>query len=216
MKKVIGMLVALAMFCAVPGIAFAGTSEDGGSDSGNEVDAPITSGDAVNEEGDGGVNTNGGGGTGGTGETGETVENGEGDEDENEENEENGNGDINCQIAQSAAAGGDVSQEAINKCGNVFGQGGGQGVGQGGGQGQFGQGGGGQGGGGQFGQGGGQGGGGGGQFGQGGGGVGGGGVQSVQLARTGFDAWMLALLGGLSLAGGLGLLVAQRRGRIGA
>ena len=49
-----------------------------------------------------------------------------------------------------------------------------------------------------------------------GGGVGGGGVQSVSLARTGFDAWVIALLGGVSLAGGLGLLAAQRRGRLSA
>jgi hypothetical protein len=48
------------------------------------------------------------------------------------------------------------------------------------------------------------------------GGVGGGGVGGVTLARTGFDAWVLALLGGLSLAGGLGLLAAQRRGRLNA
>jgi LPXTG-motif cell wall-anchored protein len=39
----------------------------------------------------------------------------------------------------------------------------------------------------------------------------GGGVQSVALARTGFDAWMLALIGGIALAGGLGLLAVQRR-----
>ncbi len=42
------------------------------------------------------------------------------------------------------------------------------------------------------------------------------GVQSVGLARTGFDAWVLALIGGLSVAGGLGLLAAQRRGRLSA
>jgi hypothetical protein len=48
----------------------------------------------------------------------------------------------------------------------------------------------------------------------GGGGVGG--VTSVALARTGFDAWILAALGGLALAGGLGLLAAQRRGRLSA
>ena len=41
-----------------------------------------------------------------------------------------------------------------------------------------------------------------------------GGVQGVTLARTGFDAWVLALIGGVSLAGGLGLLAAQRRGRL--
>ena len=37
-------------------------------------------------------------------------------------------------------------------------------------------------------------------------------VRSVPLARTGFDAWIIVLLGGVSLAGGLGLLAAQRRG----
>ena len=35
-------------------------------------------------------------------------------------------------------------------------------------------------------------------------------VRNVPLARTGFDAWMIALLGGASLAGGLAL---QRRAR---
>jgi LPXTG-motif cell wall-anchored protein len=49
----------------------------------------------------------------------------------------------------------------------------------------------------------------------GGGGVGGG-VGGVTLARTGFDAWVLALIGGFSLAGGLGLFAAQRRGRLNA
>ena len=41
-----------------------------------------------------------------------------------------------------------------------------------------------------------------------------GGVGGVSLARTGFDAWILALVGGASLAGGLGLLALQRRGRL--
>ena len=57
-------------------------------------------------------------------------------------------------------------------------------------------------------------------FGHGGGdvshGVGGGGVGGVTLARTGSDAWILALVGGVALAGGLGLLAAQRRGRLSA
>jgi len=55
-------------------------------------------------------------------------------------------------------------------------------------------------------------------FGHGGGnvGVGGGGVGGVNLARTGSDAWILALVGGVALAGGLGLLAAQRRGRLSA
>jgi LPXTG-motif cell wall-anchored protein len=44
----------------------------------------------------------------------------------------------------------------------------------------------------------------------------GGGVGGVTLAATGADAWILALVGGVALAGGLGLLVAQRRGRLSA
>ena len=44
----------------------------------------------------------------------------------------------------------------------------------------------------------------------------GGGVGGVTLARTGADAWILALVGGVALAGGLGLLAAQRRGRLNA
>ena len=55
-------------------------------------------------------------------------------------------------------------------------------------------------------------------FGHGGGDVGhgGGGVGGVTLARTGSDVWILALVGGVALAGGLGLLAAQRRGRLSA
>jgi LPXTG-motif cell wall-anchored protein len=45
---------------------------------------------------------------------------------------------------------------------------------------------------------------------------GGGGVGGVTLARTGSDVWILALVGGVALAGGLGLLAAQRHGRISA
>jgi hypothetical protein len=41
-------------------------------------------------------------------------------------------------------------------------------------------------------------------------------VHNVGLARTGFDAWVLALVGGLAVAGGLGLLAAQRRGGLDA
>jgi hypothetical protein len=43
-----------------------------------------------------------------------------------------------------------------------------------------------------------------------------GGVSGVTLARTGFDAWILALVGGAALASGLGLLALQRRGRLSA
>jgi hypothetical protein len=48
------------------------------------------------------------------------------------------------------------------------------------------------------------------------GGVSGGGVGGVTLARTGADAWILALIGGLAVAGGVGILAAQRRGRLNA
>ena len=37
-------------------------------------------------------------------------------------------------------------------------------------------------------------------------------ARGVRLAQTGFDAWILAVLGGLALAGGVGMLAAQRRG----
>lgn len=36
-------------------------------------------------------------------------------------------------------------------------------------------------------------------------------VRSVPLARTGSDAWLLVLLGGASVAGGLGMVAARRR-----
>jgi LPXTG-motif cell wall-anchored protein len=42
-----------------------------------------------------------------------------------------------------------------------------------------------------------------------------GGVQSVSLARTGFDAWIVALVGAGAMAGGLGLIAARRRGLLG-
>ncbi len=50
------------------------------------------------------------------------------------------------------------------------------------------------------------------RFGFGGGGGGGG----VSLARTGFDAWILALIGGAALAGGVGMLALRRRGVLSA
>ena len=37
------------------------------------------------------------------------------------------------------------------------------------------------------------------------------GVYSSRLAYTGFDAWIIAALGGMSVAGGLGLLALRRR-----
>jgi LPXTG-motif cell wall-anchored protein len=37
------------------------------------------------------------------------------------------------------------------------------------------------------------------------------GVRNVVLAHTGFDAWILVVIGGVALAGGLGILTVQRR-----
>ena len=42
-------------------------------------------------------------------------------------------------------------------------------------------------------------------------GVGGGDVGSVELAKTGYDVSILALVGGFAIAGGLGLVALQRR-----
>ena len=157
MFKVIGMLVALAMFCAIPSIAFAGS---------------VSTGNVGN------------GGDGGDG------------------------GDRNC----SVAAGDDASCNTGDN--NTFNSSDGDGDGDGDGEGD-----------GDGGDGDGDGDGVGGDDGEGGGdvtssggtgGAIGGGSESVTLAQTGFDAWVLALLGGLSLAGGLGLLAAQRRGRLNA
>ena len=167
MTKVIGMLVALAVFCAMPAVAFA--NHGGGHGYGDNV----SSGDAIVRGGD--VNGDGydGGGSG---------------------------GDVGVGCAISQAAGGDAT--ATNNCGNTTvqgageGEGEGEGVGGGVGAGQEGVG--------------------GAVTGVGGGAGGVGGAQGVRLAVTGFDAWLLAAIGGLSLAGGLGLLAAQRRGRIGA
>jgi hypothetical protein len=166
MTKVIGMLVALAVFCAMPAVAFA---DHGG---GHGYGDTVSSGDAVVRGGDVTGDGYDGGGSG---------------------------GDVGVGCAISQAAGGNAT--ATNNCGNTNVQGAGEGEGdeecvggaeEGVGGDVTGVGG-----------------------GDVGGGVGGGGVGGVTLARTGFDAWLLAVIGGLSLAGGLGLLAAQRRGRIG-
>ena len=169
MTKVIGMLVALAMFCAMPALAFAGGEVEG------DQEAEIDSGAVV---------------VGGGGDDGDPYgdDNGNGgdidvsDDDRNAICQQIAGGDAHCNIDQSQNFGGDTHvTHARGHGGHVSG---GHVSGVGGGH-------------------------------VSGGGVGGG-VQSVSLARTGFDAWVLALLGGLSVAGGLGLLAAQRRGRLDA
>ena len=161
MTKVIGMLVALAMFCAIPSIAFAGTSLSEGDD--------VVGGDIVQD------GTTGGSGGSSTGE-GDGGDGGSGG-DVNQQAAtctQDAGDDANCEIDQSINGGGGGDDDGVSgdddggDSDNVTS-----------------------------------------------GGVGGG-VEGVTLAQTGFDAWVLALVGGLALAGGLGLLVAQRRGRIGA
>ena len=145
MSKVLSLLVALALFAAVPAVAGAQTPQPGGSGTGNTVTGNTQTGGTINA----------------------------------------GAGSQNCQ--QQGIAGRDVNQSCVNSqigrtttgtSGVRTGTTGVRSTGVTG--------------------------------------VRGTGVQSVSLARTGFDAWVLALLGGVSVAGGLGLLAAQRRGRLSA
>jgi hypothetical protein len=157
MSKVLGILVALAMFCALPAMAFA---QGDTISSGNSQDAD------VEQEASAGSGGNAGNQAG-------VIQQNAGDD---------AVGVINQ--SQNFRSGGAVTHGRVHGHGGHFrGQGHGgrvHGVGGGG-------------------------------FGGVGGGVGGGG-----LAVTGFDAWIVALVGGSLLAGGLGLLAAQRRGRLSA
>ena len=176
MTKVIGMLVALAMFCAMPAIAFAG---------GGEQDAEIDSGAEVVG--------------GGNGEGDEDGDNGDGDGSGGDAQGGDGNaGNQACLIQQNAGRDANAECNQEQNFGDTFVDNDGDGVDDDdedveGDSDESDV-----------------------SVSHGGGGVGGGEVQSVTLARTGFDAWVLALLGGVSLAGGLGLLAAQRRGRLSA
>ena len=157
MSKVLGMLVALAMFAAVPAVAFGQTPPDGGGD-------VISSGNT--QEGE--IEQSASAGSGGNaGNQGAIVQ-------------QNAGRDANAAVNQQ--------QNFSTGGANVHGRGGHHFRGHGGdvdGHGHGGV----------------------SSFGVG----GGGGVGGVTLARTGFEAWALALMGGLSVAGGLGLLAAQRR-----
>ena len=185
MTKVIGMLVALAMFAAMPAVAFAGSSSDGDNvSSGNTQDGTIdqgaAGGDSSASGGDGGSGSDDGdGGSGGDAGSGDGGDAGN----QAAICQQNAGEDANCSIDQSQSFGGgddgdgdssdddgsdDDSDDDSSDDDDVTS-----------------------------------------------GGTGGG-VDSVTLAQTGFDAWVLALIGGLSLAGGLSLLVAQRRGRLNA
>ena len=186
MTKVIGMLVALAMFCAMPAVAFAGDTTSSNNEQNAGVEQGAAGGDSTANGGSGGD----GDGDDGSGGDGGDAGSGDGGDAGNQSCiiQQNAGDDANAECDQSQNFGGDtfvsgegdgddVSDEDDNE-----GEGGGDfddddEVTSGG---------------------------------------TGGGVDSVTLAQTGFDAWVLALIGGLSLAGGLGLLAAQRRGRLNA
>ncbi len=166
MLKVIGMLVALTMFCAMPALAFAQDEEvEQEVEQENETEQEA---DASGREGD-----DGSGGSGGIAAN------------QNATCQQVAGGDAECSIDQSQNFGGDTfvsrgggdfdHDNGDNGVGGVVHD---RGVAVGGGQ------------------------------------VVSGGVGGVTLARTGFDAWILALIGGVLIAGGVGLLEAQRRGRL--
>jgi len=177
MVKVVGMLVALAMFCAMPAVAFAGSSDGDNVGSGNTQTGGIDQGAAGGDSSAGGGGSGSGGsddGDGDGGGSGGDAGSGDGGDAGNQAAicQQNAGGDANCSIDQSQSFGGDTfvggdgdgdsdSSGHVNRDhdGVVS-------------------------------------------------------VRNVTLARTGFDAWVLALVGGVAIAGGLGLLVAQRRGKL--
>lgn len=162
MAKVIGMLAALALFCALPAVALA---QDGNTSSGNEQNAEINQGAVGGDAGNGGVG-------GDAGNQAAIVQQNAGD-------------DANAEVNQEQNFGGDTVVGGDVDNGHGHGDVDGRGHGHGGGDVTVS------------------------------GGVGGG-VGGVTLARTGFDAWIFALIGGALLAGGIGILAAQRRGRLSA
>jgi hypothetical protein len=162
MHKLLGVLIALVIFGALPAVAAAQTPPEEGDtvSSGNTQDADIEQ--DAEAGGNGGTGHHGSGGNAGN---------------QAAICQQNAGADAVCDINQSQNFGADRRFHGrggdFDRHGRVHGVGGGFGVG-------------------------------------------GGGVHGVALARTGFEAWILAALGGLALAGGIGLLAAQRRGRLSA
>jgi LPXTG-motif cell wall-anchored protein len=161
MSKVLGMLVALAIFAAVPAVAFGqdGDTVSSGNSQEGEIEQSASAGSGGN-----------------AGNQGAIVQ-------------QNAGRDANAAVNQSQnfSTGG----ANVHRGGGDFDNGHHRGVGGGHVSGTT-------------------------VHGVGGGGGVGGGVGGVTLARTGFDAWILALIGGAALAGGIGLLALQRRGRLNA
>jgi LPXTG-motif cell wall-anchored protein len=164
------MLVALAMFCAIPSVAFAGGGDDNDQvSSGNTQDVDLgqnaNGGDSTANGGGGG--SGGGGDDGGSGGDGGDASSGDGGDAGNQAAvcQQIAGEDANCDIDQSQSFGGetfvDVDGDGVDDDDddNVDHDG----------------------------------------------------VESVHLARTGFDAGLLGLFGAFALTSGLGLLLVQRR-----
>jgi hypothetical protein len=166
MSKVVGMLIALVAFCALPAVALAG---------GDTVSSGNTQSGEINQSAEGGDGGSGGGNGGDAGNQAAIVQ-------------QNAGRDANASVNQSQSFGGSSSVGGGGDNGDCCNGGGDDddvsGDNDDNGDNDVST-----------------------------SGVGGGNVESVTLARTGFDAWLLALFGGLSLAGGLSLLVLQRHGR---
>ena len=153
MSKVITMLVALALFGALPAVAAAQTTPggDGTVSSGNTQNGTIDQ--DAETGGDDGVDGDGHGGGGNAGNQACLIQ-------------QNAGRDANaaCDQSQHFGAGGvnnGVNRHAVGRGGGTVG-------------------------------------------------TGSAGVSGVTLARTGFDAWLLALVGGFALAGGIAMLVQRR------
>jgi len=173
MVKVVGMLVALAMFCAMPAVAFAGSSDGDNVGSGNTQTGGIDQGAAGGDSSAGG----GGSGSGGSddgdgGGSGGDAGSGDGGDAGNQAAicQQNAGDDANCEIDQSQSFDGDTFADSDgdgvddDNEGNEDNDNGDDDS-----------------------------------------------VESVELARTGFDVGLLALFGGIALASGLALLIVQRR-----
>ncbi|CAA9515078.1 MAG: hypothetical protein AVDCRST_MAG17-2229 [uncultured Solirubrobacterales bacterium] len=113
MVKVIGMLVALAMFCAMPAVSFAGGSNDNVS-SGNTQEAGIDQGAAGGDSsaggGDGGGSDSDGDDGDGEGGDGGDADSGDGGDAGNQAAicQQNAGDDANCDIDQSQSFDGDT------------------------------------------------------------------------------------------------------------
>ena len=160
MSKVLGMLVALAIFAAVPAVAFGQDTVSSGNTQDGDIDQSASAGSGGN-----------------AGNQAAIVQ-------------QNAGRDANAAVnqQQNFSTGG---ANVTGRGGDFRGHGhGGRDFGQGGGVSGVGV--------------------------SGVGGGGGGGVGGVTLARTGFEAWILALIGGAALAGGVGMLALRRRGGLSA